>query len=288
MANRVAWLGTAGSIAIGALVALAGSDGGVRAGGIPAFALCIAIAFAAQWLVFVPAWLARSERFFDLTGSATFLTVATAALLCADPPGLRTWVIAILVGIWAMRLGLFLSARIRRDGFDRRFDRLKGNFAMFLMTWTIQGLWVSVSFAPGIAAILAPTAPPDAWLVAGGLLWLAGFAIEVAADEQKRRFRRLPANAGRFIETGLWAWSRHPNYFGEILLWCGIAVAAFPALEGWQHATLLCPVLVWLQLSRVSGIPLLNAGARKRWGDDPAYRRYLERTPKLLPRQPRR
>ncbi len=288
MANRIALAGIAGSIAVGAAIALAGSDGGVKVGGIPAFALCIALAFVVQWLVFVPAWLARSERFFDLTGSVTFLTLATVALLMAEGPGSRAWLVALLVGIWAVRLGLFLSARIQKDGFDRRFDRLKGDFAMFLMTWTIQGLWVSLSFAPGIAAILAEPTPADGWLLAGGLLWLTGFAIEVAADEQKRRFRRQPENANRFIETGLWAWCRHPNYFGEILLWCGIAVAAFPALGGWQYATLLSPVMVWLQLTRISGIPLLNAGAQKRWGDDDAYRRYLERTPSLLPRPPRR
>ena len=288
MGSALGWSGVAGSIAVGVALALAGSDGSVEVAGVPAFALCVALAFAIQWLLFIPAWLARTERFFDLAGSATFLVVAAAAILSAGETGTPAGLIALMVGVWAVRLGLFLSRRIRRAGTDARFTRLKGNFAMFLMTWTMQGLWVSLSFAPGIAAIVSTSpAGTDGWLLAGALIWAVGFAIEVVADEQKRRFRLDPGNADRFITTGLWACSRHPNYFGEILLWCGIAIAAVPALQGWQYATLLAPVLIWLQLTRISGVPMLEAGARERWGDDPDYRRYRERTPALVPRPPR-
>jgi steroid 5-alpha reductase family enzyme len=111
-----------------------------------------------------------------------------------------------------------------------------------------------------------------------------GFALEAVADQQKRRFRERPENAGRFIATGLWAWSRHPNYFGEILLWTGVALVALPALDGWQLATLLSPVFVTLLLTRVSGVPLLEERADARWGDDPEYLAYKKRTPLLVPR----
>lgn len=289
--NRLtAWLGVGGAILVGLLVALAGGDGGIRWGTLPVFVWCVVIAYAMQWLAFVPAWLSRSEHFFDLNGSATYLVVMVVALVAASPVDLRAGLLAAMVAVWAVRLGLFLFLRIRRAGVDRRFDRLKAQFPAFLMTWTLQGAWVSLACAPALAAITSRTSPPglDGWVLAGAALWLAGFAIEVLADEQKRRFRLRPENAERFIDTGLWGWCRHPNYLGEILLWCGVALVAVPALQGWQLATLLSPLLIGLQLTFVSGVPLLDARAKKRWGEDQAYRRYRERTPMLLPLPPRR
>ncbi|MDE0008026.1 MAG: DUF1295 domain-containing protein [Gammaproteobacteria bacterium] len=288
MNRTTAWLGIAGAIVVGALVAFAGSDGGIRWGALPVFTVCIALAYAMQWLAFVPAWLSRSERFFDLTGSATYLAVMGVALLASGAVDLRSGLIAAFVAVWAVRLGLFLFLRIRRAGADRRFDRLKARLPAFLMTWTLQGAWVSLACAPAAITSRASVPGLDGWLLAGAALWLAGFAIEVLADEQKRRFRMRPENAERFIDTGLWGWCRHPNYFGEILLWCGVAMVAAPALQGWQLATLLSPLLIGLQLTFVSGVPLLDARAKKRWGEDAAYRRYRERTPMLLPLPPRR
>ena len=282
------WLGIAAAIGAAALVAWAGGTHGARLGGVPAFAVCAAAAFAIQWLMFVPAYLRQTERFFDLTGAATYLCVAALALLAAPQPDLRALLIAAMTGIWAARLGVFLSARVRRDGFDRRFARILPDFATLLMTWTLQGLWVTVAFGPGIAAIVATSPPPaDALLALGVVMWIAGFAIEVAADQQKKRFRARPENAERFIASGLWAWSRHPNYFGEILLWTGIAVAALPALEGWQHATLISPVFVYLLLTRISGVRMLEARADRRWANDASYARYRADTPMLVLRPPK-
>lgn len=289
MSKAIPWVGVLGATGLGALLALAGSDGGDRLAGVPVFALCVALAFAIQWLAFVPAYLAQSERYYDLTGSITFLSLALFALAASEPPDARAATIALLVACWALRLGFFLSARIRRDGFDRRLSRIKKDFAAFLMTWSLQGTWVTVSFAPGLAAITASSrVPADGFLIAGVVLWGLGFAIEVAADEQKRRFRSQAANAERFITSGLWAWCRHPNYFGEILLWVGIAVAAWPALQGWALLTLASPLFIFLLLTRISGVRMLEASGRRRWGDDPEYGDYLARTPALVPRRPKR
>ena len=149
----------------------------------------------------------------------------------------------MLIGLWAVRLGSFLFVRTHRHG-DRRFRQIKPSLPLFLMTWTLQGLWVVVTASPALAAILSEASrPPDWTLFTGAGLWLLGFLIEVVADEQKRRFRSESANRQRPITTGLWSWSRHPNYFGEIVLWVGIAVIAAPLLEGWQLATLLSPDL---------------------------------------------
>jgi len=289
MPKSTPYLGIAGALIAGTLMAAAGGSHGVEAGGLPAFAVLVAAAFAVQWIAFVPAWFLQTERYFDLTGSITFLVVTGSAFAIRGAFDARSLVIAAAIAIWALRLGPFLFLRVRRDGEDRRFRQIKPNFPVFLMTWTLQGLWVSLTAGPALAALLArEVRPPDWTLAAGSALWVLGFAIEVAADAQKTRFRSVPENRNRYITSGLWAWSRHPNYFGEILLWIGIAVIAAPALEGWQLATLVSPVFVWLLLTRISGVRMLEARANRRWRDDPGYQDYVRRTNTLLLRPPRR
>ena len=267
---------------IATAVSLAGSQGGIRTHGIPLFLLCAGLAFTVQWVMFVPAYLFQTEKYYDLTGSLTYISVALIAQAHSTQPAGK--LIAALVCIWALRLGSFLFLRIRRDGKDTRFDRIRGNPLRFLLTWTLQGLWVVMTFAAGLAAITSGKEHGiNLWTLAGTGLWMLGFGIEVIADEQKRRFRARPENRDRFITSGLWGYSRHPNYFGEILLWTGIAVIAVPALSGWQYLTLISPLFVFLLLTRVSGVSMLEAGGKKRWGDDPAYRTYVERTPVLVP-----
>lgn len=275
------------ALGLGAAMALAGSQGSAALASMPAFAACALLAFVVQWLVFIPSFFAQTEKYYDLTGSLTYLSVA--ALAASVHAGPRALLLAALIALWALRLGSFLFLRIRDAGSDSRFDRIKTNFLRFLLTWTLQGLWVVMTAAAAVAAMTAEDRVPLGPVAALGLLlWAVGFGVEVVADNQKRRFRRDPANRGRFISEGLWAWSRHPNYFGEILLWFGVALIALPALSGWQYCTLLSPLFVYLLLTRVSGVPLLEAQARERWGDDPDYRAYRDSTPVLWPRPPRR
>lgn len=274
-------IGTA--ILIGVLVALAGSSGGLRWGGFPIFAWGALLVFLVQWVVFVPSWFAHTEHFFDLTGSLTYLAVVALTLLSRGSVTPYSLLVAAMVTAWALRLGAFLAARVRAAGSDSRFDAMKYRFAWFLMTWTLQGLWVLLTAGAALAAITSPEDRQiEAFALLGVALWAFGFGIEVAADEQKRRFRARPENLDRFITTGVWARSRHPNYFGEILLWFGVAVAAFPSLSGWSMVTLVSPLFVWLLLTRVSGVPLLEAAADRRWAGNPEYEAYKASTPVLL------
>jgi len=271
------------SLLLAAGLAWAGSQGGLYRGDAPLFAQLVALAFVVQWLVFIPAFLFQTERCYDLTGSLTYITVTISGLLLAGQGGIVRLCIAAMVVVWALRLGSFLFLRILRDGSDGRFDRIKPDFLRFLMTWTLQGLWVSITLGAALAALTsAGDMQPNAWFYLGAAIWLFGFLIEVVADEQKRRFRRDTRNQGQFIQHGLWRYSRHPNYVGEILLWLGISIAVAPALSGWQLVTLVSPLFVYLLLTRVSGVPLLEARARRRWGDHPDYAAYLERTPILF------
>jgi len=272
------------TIVIGAAMAWAGSQDSVSIGNVPVFALAVGVAFLVQWLVFIPSYLIRTERYFDLTGSITYTIVMTLAVVLSRPVDGRTILLMMLVLLWAARLGSFLYRRVRRTGKDVRFDEIKLSFSRFLVTWTLQGLWVSLTLATALAAVAsAHRQPLDALALAGLAVWISGFAIEVVADNQKNRFRADPANAGRFITSGLWARSRHPNYFGEIVLWIGVALIAFPTLSGWQLATLISPAFVFLLLTKVSGVPLLEKKADERWGGQDDYETYKRRTPMLLP-----
>ena len=192
-----------------------------------------------------------------------------------------------MVGLWTTRLGWSLVKRIRQDQSDRRFDALKPDFAKFLMAWTLQGFWVFLTLAWPLAAMTGTqNAPMDRLGWTGVAIWTAGFLIEIVADQQKRKFRAIPEHHGRFITQGLWAWSRHPNYLGEITLWLGIAMLAFAELSSWQLATLISPFFVFVLLTRVRGVPLLESHADAKWGHEPAYQSYKERTPTLFPRPP--
>ena len=253
------------------------------------FAVCGVLAYVINWVVFVPSNRAKTEHYFDLTGSITYLSVTIAALVLSDGIDSRAVIVALMVTAWALRLGTFLFRRVRRDGRDGRFDRIKIDPLRFFMTWTLQGLWVLLTVACALAIITGSERQSIGWVaVVGVIVWLAGFAIEVIADQQKSTFKKDPANEDRFITSGLWAWSRHPNYFGEIMLWTGIAIMAVPVLSGWRWATLISPVFVVVLLTRVSGIPMLEARAKKRWGDEEVFQTYTRNTPALIPRPPKK
>lgn len=283
--NRASLITIIVALAIGGLVALAGSQGNATLGGIPLYAIAVAAAFAIQIIVYVPSMLARTERFFDITGGATFALISVGLLVATPRPDARTWILAAMVILWAVRLGSFLFLRIHRAGADSRFDDVKGEPLRFLRVWITQGLWVTVTASAAWIAMSSETRAPLGWLgIVGIVVWVVGITIEVVADAQKTAFRADPSNDGTFISTGLWSRSRHPNYFGEIVLWCGVLLVAAPVLSGWQWVALLSPVFVTLLLTKVSGIPLLEQKADRTWGDQADYTSYKERTPVLIPR----
>ena len=273
---------------LGLGIAAAGSHGGEELGGLPTFAWIVIIAFGVNLVIYVPSFLAQTEHYFDLTGSLTYITAAVVAMATTDDLDTRSLLLGVAILVWATRLGSFLFRRVKRDGGDGRFDTLKLDWLVFLRVWMLQGLWVTVTAGTALAAMTSGAkADLGAVGIVGAALWLAGFVIEVVADQQKSTFRADATNNGRFISTGLWAWSRHPNYFGEITLWLGLAILAVPALDGWQYVTLVSPIFVFVLLTRISGVPLLERRGMKRWGDEPDYREYVATTPVLIPRPPR-
>ncbi len=285
MQDRHAFLALSISLLLGALVALAGSQGGATPGGVPVFALAVALAFLMQWLAFIPAYLLQTEKFYDLTGSLTYLVITLIALFFSAGVDARAILLAALVIVWALRLGTFLVRRIRKAGKDDRFDAIKPSFIRFLNTWTIQALWVTLTASAALIGITTTARKRlDLFALVGFLVWLAGFVIEVIADVQKSRFNADPANKGRFIQTGLWSRSRHPNYFGEMVLWIGVLIITLPVLRGWGWVALISPLFVIFLLTRVSGVPLLEKKSDVRWGGQEEYEAYKKRTSVLIPR----
>jgi len=250
---------------------------------------CAVICIGMQWVAWIPASMAKTERFYDITGGLTFLAVVGFSLWAgaqSEAPSLRELIVSLLVVIWSLRLSSFLYFRIHRTGKDGRFDRLKTSPIRFLVPWTIQGLWV---FLTMIVVIVinsqADSAPAlGIWDALGLSIWLLGFSIEVIADNQKTAFNSEPNNQGKWIESGLWAYSRHPNYLGEILLWTGIACFGIPCFTGLERFAWISPVFIYLLLTKLSGIPILDKRALEKWSDDIEYQKYRENTPALFPR----
>ena len=246
----------------------------------------VILAFLIQWVAYIPAYVFQTEKFYDLTGSLTYLSVTWYALILASDDfanaNVANTVIVLLISLWALRLGSFLFMRIHKDGEDKRFRTIKPSATQFFMTWTLQGLWVSLCSMCALTAISSDTGVVVNALFYFGLgLFVLGFSTEIVADNQKSKFRSFPENRDKFITTGLWAKSRHPNYFGEIVLWAGIAVMSFSSLEGWQYLTLISPLFTYILLVYVSGVRMLEARADKKWGHDEDYKKYKSNTPVL-------
>ncbi len=270
-------------IALG--LAWAGSQNGETAFGLPLFTWAVAAAFVIQWLAFIPAFIFQTEKFYDLIGSLSYISITILLVVFSPGVSAREVLVMVLILIWAGRLGTFLVRRIHKAGKDGRFDELKPHFFRFLNAWTLQGLWISfTSSAAWIVITSRSSREFDYFAGIGLLIWLIGFSLEAIADWQKSRFIADPANKGNFIDVGLWSRSRHPNYFGEITIWTGMAVIALPIFTGWQWIGLISPVFVAILLTRISGVPILEKRADEKWGGQADYQKYKKKTPVLIPK----
>lgn len=249
----------------------------------------VLIAFIIQWIAFIPAYVFQTEKFYDLTGTLTYLSVTWYALYMSSDKFTNlngaSIAIVLLISIWAIRLGSFLFSRIHKDGEDKRFRTIKPSATQFFMTWTLQGLWVSLCSMCALTAISSESGVVvNAFYYLGIGLFIYGFYTEVKADNEKSKFRSVPENREKFITTGLWAKSRHPNYFGEIVLWTAIAVISLPSLSGLQYITLISPIFTYVLLVHVSGVRMLEARGQKKWGHLEEYKAYHKSTPMLFPK----
>lgn len=276
-------------ICFASIIALGGSHNSMTYNGYPILFFCLSASFLVHWIIFIPSFLAKTEKFYDITGTLAYLiTLYLASVLTSYSSGAslepRTLIIIGMVSFWALRLGIFLFIRVLKVGEDRRFREAKKSFSKYLVWWTMSALWVFLTTANALTLIVNNKKlvnQPIFYL--GLLIWFIGILFEIIADEQKRRFRLNEKNRGKFISSGLWSISRHPNYFGEIILWIGIAIISLPTLSGFQYVTLISPLFIYLLLTRISGVNLLEESSDKKWGDLPEYEQYKKETPVLVP-----
>ena len=244
----------------------------------------VLLAFLIQWILFIPAYIFQTEKFYDLSGSLTYISVVSFCFYSnyeSSRINLGNVIISLLIIMWAVRLGSFLFIRIKKAGEDIRFREIKKSPSRFFMTWTLQGMWVSLCSACALAGI-ANGIEINSYFYIGIIVFIIGFTAEIIADNQKSKFRKDPNNMDKFISSGLWKHSRHPNYLGEITLWLGISIISFSSLAGWQLITLISPIFTYLLLVYVSGIRILDYNGNKKWGHLDSYKDYRKNTPRLI------
>ncbi len=243
----------------------------------------IILSFIIHWLLFIPAYVFKTEKFYDLTGTISYISIVLYVLLSSTDGiiNLGNMIVSSLIIIWTLRLGTFLFTRIKKAGEDKRFREIKKSFSWFFMAFTISGMWVSICTICALTGISNGIELTGVTYI-GVIIFIIGFALEIISDNQKTNFRKIEYNRDKFITTGLWKYSRHPNYLGEIVLWTGVAIISYSSLEVYQMFTLVSPIFTYLLLVNVSGINLLEKSGEKKWGHLDSYKSYKENTPRLI------
>ena len=243
----------------------------------------IILSFIIHWLLFIPSYVFKTEKFYDLTGTISYISIVLYVLLSSTDGiiNLGNMIVSSLIIMWTLRLGTFLFTRIKKAGEDKRFREIKKSFSWFFMAFTISGMWVSICTICALTGISNGIELTGVTYI-GVIIFIIGFAVEIISDNQKTNFRKIEGNKDKFITTGLWKYSRHPNYLGEIILWIGVTIISYSSLEVNQLFTLISPIFTYLLLVHVSGINFLEKSGEKKWGHLNDYREYQEKTPRLF------
>lgn len=246
--------------------------------------LYLFVALVINLVLFLIAYRKQTDKLTDITYSFTFIFLLVISFFLHSFSLVKV-VLLLMVVIWALRLGGFLWIRINRMGTDERFDEMRTDFWSFGKFWLLQGFSVFVISIPSLFFMRSSFEEVSAVTIIGFFIWLTGFALETIADFQKFQFKSNPQNKGKWISSGLYQYMRHPNYLGELLVWYGIYLFVLPALTNIQLLVgLLSPLFITILLLFVSGIPLLEKSAQKKWGSDEAYLAYKNKTGKLFPK----
>ncbi|KAL8478657.1 hypothetical protein ACS0TY_030516 [Phlomoides rotata] len=246
-------------------------------------ALTAIVTVGYQFFFFVITALLRFDKVTDFAGSTNFVILAILTLVVKGSWHFRQVVLSMLVIMWGLRLGVFLLMRILQWGEDRRFDQMRENLGKLAVFWIFQAVWVWTVSLP-VTVVNASDRKPSlkAQDVIGWIMWSIGIFVEATSDQQKLAFKNSPENRGKWCNAGLWKYSRHPNYFGEIFLWWGIFVAATPVLKNAEWLVILGPIFLTMLLLFISGLPLLEESADKKYANVPAYWNYKRTTSPLI------
>jgi steroid 5-alpha reductase family enzyme len=240
------------------------------------------ISLAIQIALFIPAFKFKTDKLTDLSYGLTFVLLAVIAFIQSDMVFPKL-LLLIMISVWGIRLGAYLFIRINKTKKDSRFDEIRIDFFKFLSFWVLQGVSVFVILLPSLFFFQSITAIfPLSFLGLG--IWVIGILTEGFADQQKFAFINNPKNKGKWVNIGLWKYSRHPNYLGEILCWVGIYLYTYSSLSTiYRLIGLLGPLFIITLLLFVSGIPKLEEKADKKWGSNKEYQEYKKKTAVLIP-----
>lgn len=233
--------------------------------------------------MFIPAFIYKTDKLTDISYALTFFTVAIFSYFRSGRDIVHTILLTAIL-LWSIRLGSFLYMRILRMKRDRRFDDKRDNFFKFMGFWIIQGITVPVVMVSSILVFTSDTPALTVPSFIGLAVFGSGLLIEAVADSQKFKFSGDPTNKDKWIDSGIWSISRHPNYLGEIMVWSGLflfGIASLSGVSAWVAT--ISPVYITGLLLFVSGVPLLEKSADAKWGSDPKYQAYKKRTPVLVP-----
>jgi len=250
---------------------------------INSFIFLLILSVLIQVLFFIPSFILKTEKLYDLIGSSTYVVVISFAYFSLSDKTISDTILFLFVLVWGIRLGTYLFKRISRDKEDVRFEKAKKNFFWFLQYWMGQALWVSITSCAAVISILQNEKDSlNIYVIIGVLIWLIGFSIEVISDVQKSKFKKSENTSKTFISKGLWSKSRHPNYFGEITLWVGIYIISLSSFSDIEYLTLISPLFVYILLTRMSGVNMLEKIADERYGHLSEYLQYKKNTPVLF------
>jgi len=245
------------------------------------------ISLLIQAVFFLIAAPLKTDKVTDLSYGLTFIALALILLFQNNPSQPAQLALASMVVVWGIRLAGYLLYRITRIKRDPRFDGIRERFWKFLQFWLFQGIVVWVIMLP-VTLWFGNPGPWRPMMFAAVIVWLAGLLIETVADIQKFRYKTLAGEDARWMASGLWQYSRHPNYFGELLCWWGVFLFTAGDLGVWTWLAVLGPLSLTVILLYVTGIPTLERSAERKWGSDPGYRQYRKTTSMLIPWPPRK
>lgn len=249
----------------------------------------LAVSVLLNLSLFIVAFRLQSDKLTDASYALSFIILIVFAALMS---GFSWYVLvgALLICVWALRIGIFLVYRVIKTGKDARFDAFRSSFFRFMRFWLLQAVTAWVLLIPLFFAFRSELTTNIPFIsIVGAVTLLIGVGIEAVADSQKWQFSQVKSNKGKWIGTGIWRYSRHPNYFGEILVWVGVFLYSLPVLSTVEiFVALVSPLLITSLLLFVTGIPLLEKSADKRWGGIQAYKDYKYRTSILIPFPPKR
>ena len=253
------------------------------------FVLAFIISLCINLFFFVLAYGLQTDKFTDFTYGLTFIILILYLTIANQAYSLAQIIVSAMIIIWAIRLISYLLIRILKIKKDSRFDDKRSNILSFLQFWIFQGLAVFTIMLPSIYLITQPKVVEiNPLMVLGILTWLIGIVVESLSDKQKFKFKNNPQNKNLWIQSGLWKYSRHPNYFGEVLCWWGIFILTLPFTQGLSLLTIIGPIFITFILLFVSGIPPLEKRYDSKYAKNKKYQEYKKKTSILIPLPPKK